>query len=39
MSGKSIQFVLAGKRLIEGKSKREVNGFGLLSEANMIGRS
>ena len=34
MSGKSIEFVLAGKRLIEGKSKREVNGFGLLSEAN-----
>ena len=35
MSGKSIEFVLAGKRLIEGKSKSsEVNGFGLLSEAN-----
>ena len=34
MSGKSIEFVPAGKRLIKGKSKREVNGFGLLSEAN-----
>ena len=31
--GKSIEFVPAGQRLIEGKSKREVSGFGLLSGA------